>query len=183
MEDPPISEVFDRLDADKKISGTVEELVLGALLGRLTDVIDGVDVKRPEKVAGATPRPVQAYLKSVAVTGFRGVGPTSELRFRPQPGLTLVVGRNGSGKSSFAEAAEYAFTGDSRRWSGKSLDWKKGWRNLHTDDDPGIEVKLRIDGQKKPFHMQDHKLERGVIRRTRGRGEANPGTCEEVISR
>ena len=33
----------------------------------------------------------------------------------PGPGLTLVVGRNGSGKSSFAEGIEVALTGHNER--------------------------------------------------------------------
>ena len=45
--------------------------------------------------------------------------------------LTLVVGRNGSGKSSFAEAAELALTGVTRRWEGRAAVWREGWRNLH----------------------------------------------------
>lgn len=58
------------------------------------------------------------YLKSVAAKGFRGVGPQTRLDFRPGPGLTVVTGRNGSGKSSFAEAIDVALTGENRRWAG-----------------------------------------------------------------
>ena len=93
---------------------------------------------------------VHAYLESVAVTGFRGVGPTCKLELQPGPGLTLVVGRNGSGKSSIAEALEFALTGDSLRWAGKSLDWKNGWRNLHAQDNPAIAVELRVGGEREP---------------------------------
>ena len=50
---------------------------------------------------------------------------------QPGPGLTLIVGRNGSGKSSFAEAAELAVTGASRRWSHNTAA-RTGWRNIHT---------------------------------------------------
>src|SRR5437764_9370684 len=57
-----------------------------------------------------------AYLRSIAVEGFRGIGSKAMLSFPAGPGLTLVVGRNGSGKSSFAEALELLLTGDSRRW-------------------------------------------------------------------
>jgi DNA repair exonuclease SbcCD ATPase subunit len=41
------------------------------------------------------------------------------------------VGRNGSGKSSFAEAVELLTTGTNRRWSTRSKIWREGWRNLH----------------------------------------------------
>ncbi|MDE0657431.1 MAG: AAA family ATPase [Acidimicrobiaceae bacterium] len=128
----------------------VAHLVVGALRDRLDDVINGVVVDRPERPQGEESAPVRTFLESVAVTGFRGIGPTCKLDLRPGPGLTLVVGRNGSGKSSFAEALEFAMTGDSLRWAGKSLDWKNGWRNLHAQDDPAIAVELRVDGERQP---------------------------------
>ena len=53
------------------------------------------------------------------------------LELRPGSGLTLVVGRNGSGKSSFAEALEVLLTGDSLRWKERAAVWREGWRNLH----------------------------------------------------
>ena len=150
MDDPLILEVLDRLDADTKATGMVESLVLGALLGRLDEVVKDGTVERPEVIGEEEEPPVSAYLESVSVTGFRGIGPTCELRLQPGPGLTLVVGRNGSGKSSIAEALEFAMTGDSLRWAGKSLEWKNGWRNLHAGDDPAITVGLRVDGERQP---------------------------------
>ena len=150
MDEPLILEVLDRLDR-ATVSSAVENLVLGALLGRMAEVGDGVRIETPAAATGGDePAPVRAYLESVAVTGFRGIGPTCELRLQPGPGLTLVVGRNGSGKSSFAEAAEFALTGDSLRWSGKSLDWKRGWRNLHADAAPEIKVTMRVEGEREP---------------------------------
>ena len=150
MDEPLILEVLDRLDR-ATVSSAVENLVLGALLGRMAEVVDGVRIETPAAATGGDePAPVRAYLESVAVTGFRGIGPTCELRLQPGPGLTLVVGRNGSGKSSFAEAAEFALTGDSLRWSGKSLDWKRGWRNLHADAAPEIKVTMRVEGEREP---------------------------------
>jgi DNA repair exonuclease SbcCD ATPase subunit len=41
------------------------------------------------------------------------MAPATTLEVERGPGLTLVVGRNGSGKSSFAEALELLLTGDS----------------------------------------------------------------------
>ena len=69
-----------------------------------------------------------AYLKALTVQGFRGIGPEQTLPLEPGPGLTVVVGRNGSGKSSFAEALEVLFTGNSLRWAGRSKIWQEGWR-------------------------------------------------------
>ena len=181
MNDPLISEVLERLDADATKTGAAENLVLGALLGRLDDVIDGVVAERPEAATREESAPVRAYLESVAVTGFRGIGPTCKLGLRPGPGLTLVVGRNGSGKSSIAEALEFALTGDSLRWAGKSLDWKNGWRNLHAQDDPAITVGLRVDGEREPrtvrVNWSSQKLESAKTAVTvPGRGRQSLGS-------
>ena len=61
-----------------------------------------------------------AYLESITVEGFRGIGAKRTLELAPGPGLTLVIGRNGSGKSSFAEAAEILLTGTNSRWANRS---------------------------------------------------------------
>jgi energy-coupling factor transporter ATP-binding protein EcfA2 len=148
--DQLISEVFDRIDNDAKISDETELLVLAALLGQLDAVLDGETVERPATDHAAEVTPQRAYLRSISVTGFRGIGPTCTLALEPGPGLTLVVGRNGSGKSSIAEAAELALTGDALRWAGKSSDWKSGWRNVHSNEAPLIEIALGIDGEREP---------------------------------
>src|SRR5207249_1573315 len=91
-------------------------------------------------------RQAGAYLTSLTVQGFRGIGPKRTLSLTPGPGLTIVVGRNGSGKSSFAEALEVLFTGDSKRWSDRSKIWKEGWRNLHQPHPAGIEAEVLREG-------------------------------------
>lgn len=88
-----------------------------------------------------------AYLVALTVEGFRGIGPRQKITFEPGPGLTIVVGRNGSGKSSFAEALEVLFTGDSRRWVGRSKIWREGWRNLHQNHPSGITADMLLEGQ------------------------------------
>ncbi|GAB2850525.1 ATP-binding protein [Actinocorallia aurea] len=100
---------------------------------------------------GGFPR---AYLGSVTVAGFRGIGRETRLPLRPGPGLTLVVGRNGSGKSSFAEGAEIALTGTNFRWRDLPAAWKGGWRNLHADGTPRVEVELRFDGRSAPVTVR-----------------------------
>ncbi|WP_218133919.1 AAA family ATPase [Lentzea fradiae] len=75
------------------------------------------------------------FVSEIRVRGFRGIGPPARLPLAPGPGLTVVTGRNGSGKSSFAEAAELALTGDNARWTRAGHDvWRQGWRNLHQTD-------------------------------------------------
>ena len=149
MNDSLILEVLQRLEG-ARVGSSVRNLVRGALLGRLDEAAEGVLIERPARAAQDEVVLPRCYLETVAVEGFRGIGPRTELRLVPGPGLTLVVGRNGSGKSSFSEAAEFALTGDSLRWSGKSLDWRKGWRNLHSDGAPAIEIGLRVEGEREP---------------------------------
>lgn len=91
------------------------------------------------------------FLNSIAVQGFRGIGPRCTLALKPGPGLTLVVGRNGSGKSSFAEALESLLTGENHRWTGRSAVWKQGWRNLHWMESVEIEVRFTIEGESQPL--------------------------------
>jgi recombinational DNA repair ATPase RecF len=86
------------------------------------------------------------FLDSVSVEGFRGIGPRAWLNLSPRLGVTLVVGRNGSGKSSIAEAIETAFTGTNMRWLGQDATRTSNWRNLHDGAKTEIEVKLTVEG-------------------------------------
>ena len=95
--------------------------------------------------SGATKAHPGAYLTKLTVEGFRGIGEAKSLALNPGPGLTLLVGRNGSGKSSFAEALEVLFTGDSKRWSDRPKIWKDGWRSLHHPHPATIEAQLVIE--------------------------------------
>jgi predicted ATPase len=88
-----------------------------------------------------------AYLASLSVQGFRGIGPKQTLTLNPAPGLTVVIGRNGSGKSSFAEALEVLFTGDSKRWSDRPKIWKEGWRSLHNAHPAGVTAEVLFEGE------------------------------------
>ena len=125
--------VSARLEADPPADPATGALVLAALEGA-----DGLEAELSGRAAAARaaagsakPALAGAFLGSVSVEGFRGIGPARTLELRPGPGLTLVVGRNGSGKSSLAEALEVLLTGDSLRWKERAVVWREGWRNLH----------------------------------------------------
>ncbi len=125
--------VLERLD-QAALREDAKLLVLAACegVGELASALGGQAPPRPDSVgAGSEVDPAGAYLGPVCVEGFRGIGPEATLGLVPGPGLTLVVGRNGSGKSSFAEALELLLTEDTRRWSQRSAIWKEGWRNVH----------------------------------------------------
>jgi recombinational DNA repair ATPase RecF len=127
--------VLDLLDADADLDGAAKDAVLEAL----TEVI-GSDPAVDDHHTGAV------FLTSISVTGFRGVGPQSRLDLFPAPGLMVVSGRNGSGKSSFAEALELALTGTSYRWLEKAKLWEESWRNLHQPDPCEIRIGLTRQG-------------------------------------
>ncbi|GAA0380464.1 ATP-binding protein [Micromonospora gifhornensis] len=143
--------ILDRLD-HCDLSESAKDVVIAALLGddELSSVLGGATARRPASPSPDTdtPEPIGTYLASIEVTGFRGIGPTATLSLVPGPGLTIVTGRNGSGKSSFAEAAEFALTGQNKRWAGRSAVWQDGWRNLHATENPRIRVQLGVEGHR-----------------------------------
>ncbi len=130
---------------DDEVPDPVANLVTGAMRGGGEPGRAPVPGRPPAPPPAAEPG--RAYLKAVTVEGFRGIGQKITLTLQPGPGLTLVTGRNGSGKSSFAEAAELALTGENKRWSDRTAVWKEGWRNLHKQDTAAITVELTEDGQ------------------------------------
>ncbi len=143
--------VASRLEADGSAGERWSALVLAALDGGegLEVALRGGAAPRAAAVAQREPARVGAYLHKLAVEGFRGIGPSQTLELRPGPGLTLVVGRNGSGKSSFAEALEVLVTGDSQRWKERAAVWREGWRNLHHPE-AGVTATFLVEGQREP---------------------------------
>ncbi|MEV0156007.1 AAA family ATPase [Micromonospora sp. NPDC050686] len=124
-----LDQVFERL-AEDNVADEVVDLVLGAYVGNaaLDAVLSGEPADLPERDPSTRPRPQPLFLESVTVAGFRGVSPQQRLRLQPHTGLTLVIGRNGSGKSSYAEAVELGLTGNSARWADRNSVFKDGWR-------------------------------------------------------
>ena len=120
------------------------------------------------------------FLRSISATAWRGIGPATTLELRPEPGLTLIAGRNGSGKSSFAEAAEMALTGDNRRWQGRTKVWKEGWRNLHERSTPEVSVALSLDDDgipataRRTWHGEGLEDARTVVERSDACGAELP---------
>lgn len=141
--------ISERVEASDSLSDEAKLLVLAAVEGdaSLADLAGFVPPSSaPAEVSCA--EPAGAFLSAISVAGFRGIGPEATLSLRPGPGLTVVAGRNGSGKSSVAEALELALTRTTYRWKGKpSVLWSNGWRNLHDGADPRITVKLAEEGR------------------------------------
>jgi len=136
-----------RLAAEGTESSPWARLVLAACSSDEALQTALADKSPKSKLIGAETAPAPSvYLNAVTVAGFRGVGPKCRLELSGSPGLTLIVGRNGSGKSSLSEALEFLLTGANRRWSTRSKVWKEGWRNLHQPTEAEIEAEVTIEG-------------------------------------
>src|SRR4051794_29549201 len=119
--------------------------VLLALLKRRLEQSDLDDAAKRvlELGAGDAPgKPQPVWLKSVTVEGFRGIGAPAALQLEPAPGLTVVVGRNGSGKSSFAEGLELLMTGALKRWEKRPKAWTETWQCLHHEGPTRLSAEL-----------------------------------------
>ena len=135
MDDVLLGIVLQRLDT-VPLSAKASDLLLAALEGdeQLSAQLSTDHAERNllTEFSGPPATPVGAYMRSLTVSGFRGIGPPAILEVAPGPGLTLVVGRNGSGKSSFAEAIEVLLTGTLMRWLPPApAVVRDGWRNKH----------------------------------------------------
>lgn len=157
-----VSEVRERL-ASSSLPEQAASLIL--------DALQGAEEPGQAEVRGL-------YLKSITVEGFRGIGTQATLHLPFGPGLTIIQGRNGSGKSTFAEGIEVALTGRNRRWEdedGKSAQpaQQDGWRNLHHTGPRRLELQLHASGHATPLTL---------IRRWTGDGFAEADTTVRGLS-
>jgi energy-coupling factor transporter ATP-binding protein EcfA2 len=143
------SEIWELLDADETVEDSTIYLVAAALQGdeEMADQLggDATTPNRPDTKTAPGPVPLRAFLRSITVSGFRGIGPRTTLELNPYRGITVISGRNGSGKSSFAEALEYALTGESYRFANRAKHWRDSWRNLHAGEPAAIEVEFAME--------------------------------------
>jgi ABC-type hemin transport system ATPase subunit len=147
------NDVLTRADADASLSEQAKIAVLAAMESTedLADALGGADTPASESIHPAKPdesaKPVGAFLESVAVQGFRGIGPKVTVPLKPGPGLIVIAGRNGSGKSTLAEGLELALTGRNFRWDHKKGQvWSQAWRNLHAGDPAQIRIGITEEG-------------------------------------
>lgn len=101
--------VLDRLFADETVPDDVRMLVMAAL--ESDDTLSSVlsEAASPREVserleAHVQPaaQPTGTFLRSLTVQGFRGIGEKVKVTISDGPGLVVIAGRNGSGKSSLA---------------------------------------------------------------------------------
>lgn len=155
----------------------LDALAQGGPAPEPSDILHGAP--EPRRGAADTPRPV--FLSRIEVQGFRGIGSPAALELTPGPGLTVVVGRNGSGKSSIAEAVEAALTGRNLRWDAMPTAWRDGWRNLHHPERTEVAVELAAPGADGPLRAT-RMWDGDSVRSARGRVEFPDGSTGPLRS-
>lgn len=145
-----------RVFADSTLKGEVAERVLAACDGpEARQCLSGETSPRSSpKAADEGERP-GVFLSSIEVGGFRGIGAPQRLPVKPGSGLTVIVGRNGSGKSSFAEGLEFLLTRENHRWKHpRPKVWRDGWRNLHQPDPAFLRAEFLLEGEPGPKALE-----------------------------
>ena len=144
-----VAQLVDTRLAASDLAKGAQRLVLAAMAGEtsLKDALASPDGPVATTSADESAVLRNVWLSSITVQGFRGIGQASRLEVEPGPGLTLVVGRNGSGKSSFAEGIEVALTGRNERLIAKTADWQKQWRNIHDSASAEVTVEFHVEGK------------------------------------
>jgi ABC-type hemin transport system ATPase subunit len=147
------NDVLALADADESLTEPARLAVLAALEDpdSLSEALGGISgsahlVGALTATDESPEEPVGAYLESITVSGFRGIGPKVTVALQPGPGLIVIAGRNGSGKSTLAEALELALTGVNSRWNDKPVVWSHNWRNLHAGEPAQIRIGIAEEG-------------------------------------
>lgn len=78
------------------------------------------------------------YLSRMKLRGFRSYASETEIVLPTGPGLTVIVGPNGLGKSTLFDAIEWGLTGDLRRVTG--LDAKAADKRAALGQDPNVQL-------------------------------------------
>ena len=141
-EDDNLQSIRSVVLLDDRLSTEEQRMLLRALRDRYGSADSGSTSSQ----SPTRPRP-RAYLASISVEGFRGIGPHADLLLEPQPGLTLVYGANGSGKSTFVEALDVLLTGNTARFAGRGHEWRSAWANAHSPDRGQIDAEFAVEDQ------------------------------------
>jgi energy-coupling factor transporter ATP-binding protein EcfA2 len=155
MDDALLDAILDRLATDP-LADASTGLLLAACEGQqaIDAAVAGNAPARPTRAEPAVPgshdavaavKPAGAYLRSITVRAFRGIGAESTLSLQPGNGLTVIVGRNGSGKSSFAEALEVLLTASTDRFDRTAI-YRSGWCNLHDTGPTTVAATMHVAG-------------------------------------
>lgn len=155
MTGEPVAQLVRNRLAASGLSDRAQRFALAAVAGE--SALKQALASGAEPVPDASPENTvlrNVWLRSVTVRGFRGIGRASSLEIEPGPGLTLLIGRNGSGKSSFAEGLEAVLTGKNERLHGKTADWQKQWRNIHDGASAHVRAEFQVDGDPRPLAIQ-----------------------------
>lgn len=149
-------EVLDALEASTVLSDDAQIAVMAALDGEqsLADFVAGFERgagsatrEREARRSDVDTQPARVRLRSIAVQGLRGIGKRAELHLSPVNGLTIVCGRNGSGKSSFAEGLDLALRQRTSRAVGANPELWSAWRNVHHPGGALVRVGLAVEGE------------------------------------
>jgi exonuclease SbcC len=86
------------------------------------------------------------YLERISISNFRAYPKDFVLALPPGPGVTILSGPNGLGKTSLFEAVEWAMTGDVRRLSALAKNKLDGRYLLRQESGNACEVSLVFTG-------------------------------------